>query len=540
MGCRFILVGPTGTPRVEEQSFGIFNAAVYDDMNDNFLGCVDISKSLTEQTLDMTFRAARFMAGILMAFGALSTFLCLCLQCFIKSGKSWLWSVMRTSYMGALAAQGAVYAVFFSNMCSNFQGQPSQCWAGRDGVIGVFNFILLFGMVIATCYSFPPRHPVFQCWGEGMDDDYSADEDISTKVGDIPRMTPEEGAVNDEELGGNDNMSVSLFSGNKSVLSIKSFLSKKSKAPEDADDKQPPADNKSIKNADTDEDKSADGSEPEVAQESEKTSTVVEPAAVVPAVAEKDTVSVSSNTSKKSDKGSLAGRIWGRKSLPSAGSSLSGVPQKVDETEEDSKGGTVQKSTTVDAVATMSSIVSDDEDTESIQFLRSLAAVSRLSKGGLRVKTVERDHQIEMTDEYPAKAGEGLNAPHSSDGADIIRVRTEYYDGGSRTTKEVTHHDGSRTVTTIIDSQSGKNDTMPISRKTSGKESIANETEDGTEMSLNRAIVVETVESKDSKSGSQAASRTSAASRNSRMSVRKSAVPVSSLRQKFSGPPANR
>jgi hypothetical protein len=94
----------------------------------------------------------------------------------------------------------------------------------------------------------------------------------------------------------------------------------------------------------------------------------------------------------------------------------------------------------------------NDDDNESIKFLRDLAAVTKLGKGGIRVKTVEKNHLLEIVDEYPAKAGEGLNAPHNNDGADLVKVRTEYYDQGSRTTKEVTHHDGSRTVVTTINS----------------------------------------------------------------------------------------
>ena len=92
---------------------------------------------------------------------------------------------------------------------------------------------------------------------------------------------------------------------------------------------------------------------------------------------------------------------------------------------------------------------------ESIKFLRDLKAVTKLGKGGIRVKTVEKGHVVEIYDEYPAKAGEGLNAPHSSDGADLVKVRTEYYDQGSRTTKEVLHHDGSKTVVTTINSIPG-------------------------------------------------------------------------------------
>jgi hypothetical protein len=94
----------------------------------------------------------------------------------------------------------------------------------------------------------------------------------------------------------------------------------------------------------------------------------------------------------------------------------------------------------------------DLDDSESIRFLRDLAAVTNLGKGGVRVKTTENGHTVEIVDEYPAPAGQGFNAHHSSVGAEVVKVRTEYYERGSRTTKEVNHHDGSRTVVTTINS----------------------------------------------------------------------------------------
>lgn len=38
----------------------------------------------------------------------------------------------------------------------------------------------------------------------------------------------------------------------------------------------------------------------------------------------------------------------------------------------------------------------------------------------------------------------------SSPNSDVVKIRTEYYDMGARTTKEITHQDGSRTIVTTI------------------------------------------------------------------------------------------
>jgi hypothetical protein len=502
----------------EYTSFGIFNTAVVDELGDgSLLGCVAYSQYWTEQTFDRAFRAARFMAGGLMAFAALATFICLCLQCFSKSGKSWLWNFMRLSYLGAFFCQGAVYVVFMTRMCTSFKGEPSQCYLGRDGIIGAFNFVFLLGMVIATFQSFPPRHPVFQCWGASdMHDEDTSEDDISTKKEDVPMTTtaPAEAkdvAVEDVEMGGsgNDNMSVSLFSGTRSVVSIKSMLSKKEKANEE-----------DIKKTDTDEEKSEDGLERGM-----KSKTSVAPSTMVSATGtvtddNKDNISVTTDQTSRKSVGSMV-RMWGRKSDMQLKTNLNKVPEQESENHAD-----VDNTVTDDKNDGVDNLTKTDEsDSESIQFLRSLAAVTSLKEGGIRVKTVERDHHIEMTDKYPAQTGEGLSAPHSSDGADLVKVRTEYYEGGSRMTKEITHHDGSRTVMTTIESKASvhKSDVDSISTKQSkaiyaSAASANQESREGTEVSIH----VEKVPSNDDD-----------ASNGSRTSVRKSSIPIASLRQQL-------
>lgn len=91
--------------------------------------------------------------------------------------------------------------------------------------------------------------------------------------------------------------------------------------------------------------------------------------------------------------------------------------------------------------------LSNDDTAEILNFMEQLVEMTELTEGGRRVKTDEQDRKIELVDEYPQKAnGEIESNPNS----DLVKIRTEYYDLGSRTVKEITHSDGSRTVVTTI------------------------------------------------------------------------------------------
>jgi hypothetical protein len=521
LGCQFIVIKSANDDgaQLKNQAFGLFRAAVYDDADGDFLGCVDFSNSLKHQINDIGYRLSRYAGGFLLAFTIMASLVCICSQCFTKSGKSFLWNVMRFSYTCACLCQGAMYVIFSSEICTTFQGVDSQCFLGRNGVAGVFNFTLLLGMVIATLFSFPPRHPVFQCWGS---DPQESDEEVSTDPEDeefqrereIEAATSAIDSANESvSLFGNSRASRSVKSTNSvkissrsvkshsrsvsdSRSSLKSSQSRLTATKEEADSKI------SLKAGKTNEDDKFVAVEAGTMREEDRMDrsvyrdetpsglelTMDEGLEGFASLANNEEVAepISGNGSTAESKsvtgsiGSIASRMWKRNIASksdasdnqSTQSSFKEVSKRVSNIETEVQAGRAKPVTpndvhpspimsyinlreVPDPEARSKSYPVDFEDSDSIKFLRQLAAVTKLAPGGLRVKTTEQDHRIEMVDEYPAKAGEGLNAPHSSDGADLVRVRTEYYDQGSRTTKEVTHHDGSRTVVTIIDSNAG-------------------------------------------------------------------------------------
>ena len=497
-GCKFILVGNQSAP-ASTQAFGVFNAAIYDlgSNGQEFLGCVDYSQYWQDQTSDSAFRGARFAGCFLVAFATMATLLNICLQCFNKHGKSFLWGVMRFAYLGAMLSQGAMYAIFSSDICSSMGGESSSCRLGPNGVAGVFNFALLFGMVVATFNSYPPRNPVFQCWTGEFDSNYSvnstdSDDVESARDRDAPSRC--DGSVS---LFGNsraESRAISRHSSHKSGSqkngsvksgSKKSTGSKKSKLSVVSEN---PSKTVSVSRAIPTDPTLKEN----VTEEEEKLSATEEHPDEVDVEAAVNTIASVKTTEKDavsrapSFRETLTKKLWGgrkgkkKQQQQPTEDSFTGVAERVTKLETGMNFNKKTRALTVgpEQAPTPKSVVEgrpyadeqsvaeasiakakeypmDPEDSESIKFLRDLKAVTKLGKGGIRVKTVEKGHVVEIYDEYPAKAGEGLNAPHSSDGADLVKVRTEYYDQGSRTTKEVLHHDGSKTVVTTINSIPG-------------------------------------------------------------------------------------
>jgi hypothetical protein len=505
LGCKFVIVGINETARTEHQALGFFNAAVYDleSVGRDFLGCVDYSQYWKDQTNDIAFRLARFAGAFLLAFTTLATIINICLQCFSKHGKSWLWGAMRYSYLVAFLSQGVMYTVFASHTCKSLDGEASQCWLGRNGVAGVFNFLLLFGMVIATFHSFPPRNPVFQCWtgeysGESSVDPCSDEDDVESA----------------REVSSRHDGSVSLFATSKASSrhpsvsksgSRLSFMSKKSKnssasivaSQKLAQLSQRSA--KSKKSASTKKSKSRDALigqsiKENITEEEDKVTATEERDAPVDTdkpleqsqIETKSKITASpANSFRASITKRLCGGTRSKKKVaspPNEDESFKHVSERVAKLETGLQlGGKTRAQTVqphpispykiVNAVNVRAhadgkdgvggSVVKakrypvDRDDSESIRFLHDLAAVTKLGKGGIRVKTIAKDHTVEIVDEYPANASVIFDASHRSDGAEVVKVRTEYYEQGSRTTKEVTHHDGSRTVVTTINSIPG-------------------------------------------------------------------------------------
>jgi len=464
LGCRFLNVGYENQDEI--QSIGAFSVAIYDAQtrgNNNFLGCVKPSQFWQEETsYDVGFTTIRIASAFMLAFIVVATLICVCLQCFNKHGKSHLWGIMRVCYIGAAISQAAMYSVFASDMCKDdyeedddsFKGfllfnlGDKKCAPGHTGIIGVVNFALLVGMIVATFNSLPPRNPVFQCWGGDIDwDEESEDGSTSEEDSDLERMRSME-SVDD---------SVSLFSSRKSRKSSRSI---------GKGDAESVAENGFSRYSVASKSVASQSEKSSVVSKQEK-STLLEEGSIKSKQStkpvENDEMTVGSkSTAKSKSKVPGIGKFFQKKrSEPTDIESVASTKKSttkletVDEskpeeniTSEGSQIGDVLNTVSSAGLNTMSSALSCSSGAtyEVTNFVIQLIEMTELEAGGRRVKMSDNDNEVEIIDEYPKVPGGKIVSSDS----DVAVVRTEFYDLGSRTIKTITHRDGSKTIVTTI------------------------------------------------------------------------------------------
>lgn len=461
LGCRFLTVISDDDDRTvgafkytvdtyDTQGLGAFNVAIYDqeiilggaiNNSNEFLGCVDYSTFWQNSTSnDMGFTASRIASGCLLAFTTLATLISTCLQCFVKRGKSHLWNVMRVCYIGALVSQVLMYTVFAAEMC---RADNNQCMPGRNGLFGILNCVLLLGMVVATFLSLPPRNPVFQCWGSSEYDDES-DGGSTEEEDEVMRKFKSFGETGGKSVSMVDNDSVSLFGGSR--MSRKSRKSMKWRT---AEDEMASAAENGLSTVDSSGPKShnyrtAEGSTVASRSRSLSSSKSKKKTSSSVVVATVDSASVASAKSVRSGKS--------KSKMPSMVAKYLSTDKSADNDSVSSlrskkSAELVPGDSQLDPIFSAPSGVLSTGSGETGNFISQLVEMTELGEGGRRVKKDEQDNLVEIIDEYPKEAGREIESTPSSD---VVKIRTEYYDMGSRTTKEITHQDGSCTIVTTI------------------------------------------------------------------------------------------
>jgi hypothetical protein len=163
-GCTLVLSGSDNNSRDELSGFGLFQRAIYDSENGEFLGCISYSQFWRQETDDRPFGVARAMGVVNAIFTLLTFLLATAVTFFTKSGKTTWWNMMRVFYVFALITQCCMFSVWSSNICEEFNGEDTQCVAGSDAVLGSFNCLVLFTLIIFTSIVSPPPHPVFRLY----------------------------------------------------------------------------------------------------------------------------------------------------------------------------------------------------------------------------------------------------------------------------------------------------------------------------------------------------------------------------------------
>lgn len=490
MGCNVVLVEPSEESGGSEQGFGYFSTAIYDNDSGDFLGCVDFSNYWKEQSSDAAFKLSRAFAALLGVFITTATFVCLLVQCFTRHGKSCLWSLMKWAYMGAFLCQGGSFVIRSTDLCDAFEGKESSCSLGSDGIAAICNCALLFGMVIATFNSSPPRNPVFRCWHSTDDDcetdsenskaeipgDEEGEQDVESQVKSVAqashRSSQSVRSAKHSRGGDNspDDCSVSLFS-SKSWLSNPQKLSVKQHArrfekkgnlwPMNQLNPQWPT-------------REYEGAPKKFVPAPENTA--VEPYRTsnlaVPKAATKNTTNPGIDTKSGLPKTGLVPASVGAAYLTQirARQQANGITETVvvatkkSEKQEQDITKTSSTSSNIKRTSLTSKTSKENGEVPKVRSfeeahlgktLEQLCKSVTLQNGGTRIEETLVGSTVKIVDEYPntsesSKSDKG-NSTKMVTGAGVVTVRTEDCAEGRKTVMEETRQDGSRVVTTLID-----------------------------------------------------------------------------------------
>ena len=482
-GCQFINVG-FDSKNTAFQGLNIFKTSVYAEAqtgsNDlgKFLGCVNYSQYWEDQTEDIGFTIARIAGRLLLVFITLATVTNICVQCFSKHGKSHLWNFMRICYIMAFFCQASMYVMFASDMCTDTNNEQ-KCWPGQNGIVGVVNSVLLLGMVATTMVSFPPSNPVFQCWEN--DENSCSDSDDGSTGSD--EDDDDENATKSKSIGGGGSVSdgVSLFGGSRtsrrsraqqSRMTEEEEISIAEKGLSTASSKLKGLVISSFKSNRS----SISGSKIQKISSASSYQSMsvpgVEKYLVKSGSGSISNKSVRSKTSQKSVSGSVStvepylvtenNGSGEDASIVTSSDKASASSQRSSNNSQCSFRSKIK--TASESVTGSLAPFFSNKTAEISNFIEQLVEITELTEGGRRVKTEKKGTQIELVDEYPKKTDGEIQSNPSSD---LVKIRTEYYDLGSRTVKEISHSDGSCTVITTILANPASDEPVPTEQQVS-------------------------------------------------------------------------
>ena len=218
MGCSLILSGATDNSREELSGFGLYNRAIYDSENGEFLGCINYSQFWRQETGDRAFGIARAFGIMVALFSVMAFLLVTSVTFFTKRGKTFWWNMIRVFFLLGLISQACMYSIWSADICEEFNGTETHCVAGSDAVLGSFNCLILLTLVVFTSIVTPPSYPVFRLW-KATDYD-TEDAELSS--------TDDEKSNDKKSLGTSSNVSKASRTTTRSRRSHKSTRSNKS------------------------------------------------------------------------------------------------------------------------------------------------------------------------------------------------------------------------------------------------------------------------------------------------------------------------
>eukprot|EP00527_Entomoneis_sp_CCMP2396_P006691 CAMPEP_0198146644 /NCGR_PEP_ID=MMETSP1443-20131203/30523_1 /TAXON_ID=186043 /ORGANISM="Entomoneis sp., Strain CCMP2396" /LENGTH=525 /DNA_ID=CAMNT_0043810677 /DNA_START=75 /DNA_END=1652 /DNA_ORIENTATION=+ len=149
--------GVSGIRPGANHTVGLYGLAVFDRKdNENMLGCVNFPEDVE---FDLYFRMSR-IAGATMASCMTATFLILVRTIVFIPSRS-LWNVARAGLSLALMASVLTFAVTSSDHCKKI-----ECTLSGVGIVTVLNCFIVAGLNLIICIEPCPTSPWFVWWTE--------------------------------------------------------------------------------------------------------------------------------------------------------------------------------------------------------------------------------------------------------------------------------------------------------------------------------------------------------------------------------------
>ena len=172
------MAGPADADSSELNAYGLFGRAIYDSETEQFLGCIRYSVFWKDATTeDRAFKSAQTFGSALVVLTTIASAIGIRTQLFTTSGSRCWWIILRLIFTLALLSELFVFSVWRTKICDQFNGEKFQCVAGTGGAIGFLNAFILLLLTAISCCVPPPANPMYRAWtSNSIEEDYETDD----------------------------------------------------------------------------------------------------------------------------------------------------------------------------------------------------------------------------------------------------------------------------------------------------------------------------------------------------------------------------
>lgn len=155
--CSFLSIGPKSIDYKDRDSFGIFNAPVYD--GSRIYACVRYNPN-TFKDMDAAENSARFFGAFGYIMHTLAFFMAVLVELFVYQKVQLIWTVVRILLIISFICSVLIFSMFGTDGCKNAESNM-KCVPGSAGIVAIFNLCLMIGALAMSWFVYAPEHPFF-------------------------------------------------------------------------------------------------------------------------------------------------------------------------------------------------------------------------------------------------------------------------------------------------------------------------------------------------------------------------------------------